>query len=44
MTEAIAKRNYEAGLWTEYQLKLAVKAQIITAENYFNITGKEYSE
>ena len=44
MTENIAKRNYEAGLWTEYQLKLAVKAKIITAEIYRNITGNEYSE
>ena len=37
------KRYYELGLWNEFRLKNAVKREAITAEEYTEITGKEYS-
>ena len=36
------KKNYEKGLWSAPMVKMAVKKGIITAEQYAEITGKEY--
>lgn len=36
------KKNYDTGLWNEFQVKVAVKKGIITKAQYTEITGKEY--
>lgn len=36
------KSNYEKGLWTAVQVKMAVRKGIITKEQYTEITGKNY--
>lgn len=36
------KRNYERGLWSKTQVKVAVKKGVITAEEYREITGEKY--
>ena len=36
------KKNYDKGLWNAAMVKVAVRKGIITAEQYTEITGKEY--
>ena len=36
------KKNYERGLWNAAMVKMAVRKGVITAEQYTEITGKEY--
>ena len=40
----IIKKNYERGLWTKQMVAVAVKKDVITAEQYEEITGEEYAE
>lgn len=42
MTFETIKRNYDRKLWNEKQVAVAVKANIITAVQHKEITGKEY--
>jgi len=44
MSVDIVKQNFERGLWSEAQVKLSVKAKIITKEEYKEITGKNYED
>lgn len=37
------KRNYDRGLWTKQMVKMAVRKGIITAKQYKEITGDDYS-
>lgn len=37
------KKNYERGLWSKAQIKVAVKKGVITAAQYKEITGEKYS-
>lgn len=36
------KKNYDKGLWNAAMVKVAVRKGILTAEQYTEITGKEY--
>jgi hypothetical protein len=36
------KKNYEKGLWNVQMVKMAVKKGVITAEQFKEITGKDY--
>lgn len=36
------KRNYERGLWSKAQVKVAVRKGVITAKQYKEITGETY--
>ena len=36
------KKNFERGLWNAAMVKMAVRKGVITAEQYTEITGKEY--
>lgn len=36
------KKYYDKGLWSENQVRNAVKAKWITEEEFTQITGKEY--
>lgn len=36
------KKNYDKGLWTAALVKMAVRKGVIAAEQYAEITGKEY--
>ena len=36
------KYYYEAGLWSDPMVKMAVRKGVITKEQYTDITGKEY--
>lgn len=36
------KRNFERGLWSRAQVKVAVRKGVITAEQYEEITGEKY--
>lgn len=38
----IAKKWYDKGKWSEEKLRVLVEAEAITAEEFFEITGKEY--
>lgn len=42
MTFDLVKRNFDQGLWTAQMVRLAVKKGIITAEQFKEITGKDY--
>ncbi len=43
MNFATIKRNYDKGLWSGAMVKMAVKKGIITADEYKEITGNDYS-
>lgn len=43
MNYDIIKRNYDRGLWTILMVKMAVRKGVITAEQYKEITGEDYS-
>lgn len=36
------KAHYEAGLWSEPMVKMAVRKGVITKEQYKEITGRDY--
>lgn len=36
------KRNYDRGLWNEAMVRMAVRKGVITAEQFKEITGKDY--
>lgn len=38
------KRNFDRGLWSDAQVKIAVRKGVITAEEYMEITGKLYKK
>lgn len=38
------KKNYDTHLWTKEMVKLAVKKNIITDNQYKLITGEDYTE
>lgn len=42
MNFEIIKHNFECGLWTAQMVRIAVKKDIITKEQYTQITGKQY--
>lgn len=42
MTFDIIKRNYDRGLWNEAMVRMAVCKGVITAEQFKEITGKDY--
>lgn len=37
------KKNYEKGLWSKAQVRVAVRKGIITTNQYKEITGENYS-
>ena len=42
MSFEIIKRNFDRGLWSANMVALAVRKGVITAEQYKEITGKNY--
>lgn len=42
MTFDMIKRNYDRGLWNEAMVRMAVRKGVITAEQFKEITGKNY--
>lgn len=42
MTFEMIKRNYDRNLWNEQMVKVAVVKNVITAEQYKQITGQVY--
>lgn len=38
----IIKRNFERGLWSRAQVKVAVRKGVITVAQYEEITGEKY--
>lgn len=42
MTYETIKRNFDRKLWNEKMVAVAVKKGVITAEQYKQITGKDY--
>ena len=43
MTYEAIKRNFDRKLWNEKMVAVAVKKRVSTAEQYKEITGKDYS-
>ena len=43
MTYEIIKKNFERGLWNIQMVKVAVFKKVITAEQFKEITGEEYT-
>lgn len=43
MTYEIIKKNYDRGLWNIQMVKIAVVKKVITAEQFKEITGEEYT-
>lgn len=44
MTFEQIKRNFDRKLWNEKMVEMAVKKGVITADQYKEITNKEYAE
>jgi len=44
MTYEMILKNYQKGLWNGVMVAVAVKKGVITAEQYKEITGSEYTE
>lgn len=44
MTYEIIKKNYDRGLWNIQMVKVAVKKNVITPEQFKEITGQDYAE
>lgn len=42
MSYEMIKRNFDRGLWTIQMVKLAVVKNVITAEQFKEITGEDY--
>lgn len=43
MTFEVIKKNYDRGLWNKQMVAIAVVKNVITAEQYQEITGEVYS-
>ena len=43
MTYEIIKKNFERGLWNIQMVKVAVVKKVITAEQFKENTGEEYT-
>lgn len=43
MTFEIIKKNYDRGLWNKLMVKVAVTKNVITPEQYKEITGEDYA-
>lgn len=44
MAYEIIKKNYDRGLWNVQMVKVAVKKNVITPEQFKEITGEDYTE
>lgn len=44
MTYEIIKKNYDRGLWNIQMVKVAVKKNVITPEQFKEITGEDYAK
>ena len=44
MTYEIIKKNYDRGIWNIQMVKVAVKKNVITPEQFKEITGEDYAE
>lgn len=44
MSYELIKKNYDRGLWTIQMVKIAVVKNVITAEQFKEITGEDYTE
>lgn len=44
MSFEIIKRNYDRKLWSKRMVALAVQKEVITPEQYKEITGEAYEE
>lgn len=44
MTYEIIKKNYDRGLWNIQMVKVAVKKNVITPEQFKEITCEDYAE
>ena len=44
MTYEIIKKNYDLGLWNIQMVKVAVKKNVITPEQFKEITGEDYAK
>lgn len=44
MTYETIKKNYDRGLWNIQMVKVAVKKNVITPEQFKEITGEDYVE
>lgn len=42
MTYELIKRNFDRGLWSAYMVRYAVRAKVITVEQFEEITGEVY--
>jgi hypothetical protein len=42
MTFEMIKKNYDRKLWNKQMVKTAVIKEVITKEQYFEITGEDY--
>ncbi len=42
MTFEMIKKNYDRKLWNQQMVKTAVIKEVITKEQYFEITGEDY--
>lgn len=42
MTYELVKKNYDRGLYTIAMVRMAVKAGVITSEQFTEITGEAY--
>ncbi len=43
MSFEIIKKNYNRGLWTKQMVRKAVEKNVITGEQYEEITGEKFS-
>lgn len=43
MTYETIKKNFDKKLWNEKMVAVAVRKSVITAEQYKQITGKDYT-
>ncbi len=43
MTYEVIKKNFDKKLWNEKMVAVAVRKGVITAEQYKQITGKDYT-
>jgi uncharacterized XkdX family phage protein len=44
MNFSTIKKNYDRGLWSEANVRLAVEKGVITSAQYEEIVGKAYTE
>lgn len=44
MTYEMIKKNYDRGLWNIQMVKIAVEKDVITEEQFKEITGEDYTK